>query len=54
MNEQARLEVVNTVEELEKAVAWETVRKANEQGALDRCVDALTPVSPSRHACKPD
>ncbi|GAA5909850.1 hypothetical protein JCM8208_000970 [Rhodotorula glutinis] len=36
MNEQARFEVVNTVEELEKAVAWETVRKANEQGALDR------------------
>ncbi|KPV77199.1 uncharacterized protein RHOBADRAFT_52140 [Rhodotorula graminis WP1] len=35
MNEQARLEVVNTVDELEKTIAWETQRKEDEVDALD-------------------
>ncbi|GAA5847801.1 hypothetical protein JCM9279_006640 [Rhodotorula babjevae] len=35
MSEQARLEVVNTVEELEKAIAWEEQRREEEEGALE-------------------
>jgi len=45
-NEQARLEVVNTIKELEKATLWETERKEDEEAALERCVRIYELVRP--------